>query len=183
MFFEAELKGTKYHVHVNETRTHWKVSLQPDGGEWKHHNISKEDFQLMDSAVSFLFNNSSYMIDVVGAGTEYTVYTRGSFRVIPIKNDEMLLHESLKSGGQLGGGDSLTAGMPGKIVKVMVEKGQSVTAGQPLLIMEAMKMENEMRAPMDTTIKKVMVKDGQSVESGALLITFESTEKPNDKKA
>jgi biotin carboxyl carrier protein len=48
-----------------------------------------------------------------------------------------------------------------------------VKSGKPLLIMEAMKMENEMRASVDVKIKEVCVKQGDSVESGAVLITFE----------
>ena len=116
-------------------------------------------------------------MDVMGAGNEYMVYTRGSYRSVKIFNDESLLHESLKRGGSLSGGDKLTSGMPGKIVKVMVEKGQAVKAGAPLLIMEAMKMENEMRATHDVVVKEVMVKPGDSVESGATLITFEAAKK------
>ena len=127
----------------------------------------------MDDAVSFLFKNNCYMIDVVGDGLDYTVYARGSYRTIQIKNDEMLLHESLKGGSGMGGGDSLNSGMPGKIVKVMVEDGQDFEEGQPLLIMEAMKMENEMRAARSGKIKKVHVSAGDSVEAGATLISFE----------
>ena len=63
--------------------------------------------------------------------------------------------------------------MPGKIVKVFAKPGQAVKAGDPLLIMEAMKMENEMRASIDTKIKSVHVKDGDTIETGTLLVTFE----------
>ena len=64
--------------------------------------------------------------------------------------------------------------MPGKIVDVMVEVGQEVAAGQPLLIMEAMKMENEMKASHACVIKDILIKKGDSVETGATLIKFES---------
>jgi biotin carboxyl carrier protein len=67
--------------------------------------------------------------------------------------------------------------MPGKIVKVFVKRGDEVRANQPLLIMEAMKMENEMRASHDTRIKDIHYKQGDSVESGATLITFETVAK------
>ena len=114
------------------------------------------------------------MVDVVGEGTKYEVYTRGSYRSIKIFNDEMLLHESLKGGGALGGGSDLASGMPGKIVKIMVKPGDAVKEGDPLLIMEAMKMENEMRAAKDCVVKTVHVKEGQTIEGGANLITFEN---------
>ncbi|MEQ1666305.1 MAG: acetyl-CoA carboxylase biotin carboxyl carrier protein subunit, partial [Bdellovibrionales bacterium] len=104
---------------------------------------------------------------------EYTVFTRNSFRTIKIFNDEMLLHESLKKGGGFGGDMQLKSGMPGKIIEIFVKSGDAIKAGKPLLIMEAMKMENEMRAANDVVIKEVCVKQGDAVESGAILITFE----------
>ncbi len=85
----------------------------------------------------------------------------------------MLLHESLKKGGGFGGDAQLKSGMPGKIIEIFVKAGDEVKAGKPLLIMEAMKMENEMRAASDVKIKEVCVKQGDSVESGAVLIKFE----------
>ena len=173
MFFEAESDGLKYQVTVTESKSHWRVGLKPEGKDWAYHNIRKEDYMSLDQTVSFLFRDSSYLIDVIPKGTEYSVYTRGAYKSLKIYNEEKLLHESLKSGGGFGGGLSLNSGMPGKIVKVFVKAGDEVKEGDPLLIMEAMKMENEMRASSATKIKDVMVKPGDNVESGAVLVTFE----------
>ena len=175
MYFQAEQKGIKWEINVNETRTHWAISLKPEGKDWTHYDLPKSSFLEVDNAISFIHNNSSYVFDVVGSGTDYTVYARGSYRAIKIFNDEMLLHESLKQDGGLAGGDKLSSGMPGKITKVFVEGGKEVKKDQPLLIMEAMKMENEIRAPKDGVIKKVHVKEGDVVESGASLISFEKS--------
>jgi biotin carboxyl carrier protein len=173
MFFEADLRGKHYKIDVTETKRAWKISLQEDEGDWIRYDISKDDYKLVENVISLIFGGGSYVLDVVGSGTEYMVYTRGAYRAVKIYNDEAILHESLKRGGQLGGGDQLNSGMPGKIVKVMVAKGDEVKQNQPLIIMEAMKMENEMRASHDTKIKEVLVKPGDSVESGQTLITFE----------
>lgn len=173
MYFEAELRGKKYKVDVTEARHNWKVSLQQENQDWKHYDISKNDFRTAEEYISFLFEGKSYLIDVLGKDTEYTVFTRNSFRTIKIFNDEMLLHESLKKGGGLGEASELKAGMPGKIIEIFVKPGDEVKAGKPLLIMEAMKMENEMRAAQDVKIKEICIKQGDSVESGALLIKFE----------
>lgn len=173
MFFEADLRGKHYKIDINETRKAWKINLQEEGGEWVRYDISKDDYKLVENAINLIFEGGSYLMDVFGSGTEYTVYTRSSVRNVTIYNDEALLHESLKKGGMLGNTDKLSAGMPGKIVKIMVNKGDVVKANQPLLIMEAMKMENEMRASQDTKIKDVLVKSGDSVESGQTLIAFE----------
>ena len=173
MYFEAELKGKKYKIDVVEARHNWKVSLQLEGQEWKHYDISKNDFKSAEEYISFLFEGKSYLIDVLGQDTEYTVFTRNSFRNIKIFNDEMLLHESLKKAGGFAGEAQLKAGMPGKIIEIFVKAGDLVKAGKPLLIMEAMKMENEMRTSQDVKIKEICVKQGDSVESGALLIKFD----------
>jgi biotin carboxyl carrier protein len=173
MYFEAELKGLKYKVDVTEQRSSWKISFQEDGKEWRHYDISKRDYKEAEQYISFLFGGKSYLVDVIGQDTEYTVFTRNSFRTIKIFNDEMLLHESLKKGGALGGGQELKSGMPGKIIEIFVKEGDVVKANKPLMIMEAMKMENEMRATRDVKIKEIKVRQGDSVESGAVLIKFE----------
>ncbi len=176
MYFQSTFKDKKYEIEVHELRQHWVVSLHEEGKSREVHKIPKVNYRRMDDAISFLFNNSSYMIDVVGEGLNYNVYTRGSYHTIPLINDEGLLHESLKGGAALGGSDSLNSGMPGKIVDVLVSIGQEVKAKQPLLIMEAMKMENEMRASHDGVVKDILVKKGQSVDSGAVLIVFEKAQ-------
>lgn len=173
MYFEAESNDIQYHVNVNETRTHWKVGLRPEGKDWIYYDIPKDDYQIFDETISFIFKDTSYLVDVVGKGTDYTVYTRGAFRNVKVFNEEKILHESLKGKSAMAAGDSLTAGMPGKISKVFVKPGDVVAANQPMLIMEAMKMENEMRAVHETKIKTVHVKPGDNVETGAVLISFE----------
>ncbi len=173
MYFEAELKGRKYKVDVTELRAHWKLAMQEEGKEWIYYEVSKNDFKGAEEYVSFLFNGQSYLIDVIGSDTEYTVFTRNSFRTIKIYNDEMILHQSLKKGGGFGGDQELRSGMPGKIIEIFAKVGDVVKANKPLLIMEAMKMENEMRSARDVKIKEILVRQGDSVESGAILIRFE----------
>jgi len=67
------------------------------------------------------------------------------------------------------------AQMPGKIIRVTAEAGQMVEKDQPLLVMEAMKMENEIRAPQAGKITQVKVVEGQAIETGADLILIESS--------
>jgi biotin carboxyl carrier protein len=63
--------------------------------------------------------------------------------------------------------------MPGTIVKVPVEPGQEVKKGQTLVILESMKMENELKAPRDGVVGRVEVKAGQSVEQNKVLVTVQ----------
>ncbi len=174
MLFEAELRNKKYQIIVEKTASSWEVQLKPDGkDEVEKFSIPHKNFEEADGVISFLFKNNSYLVDTVANGTDYEVYTRGSFGTVKIFNDEMLLHESLKSGKAMGGESGLASGMPGKIIKVLVKEGDKVEDGTPLLIMEAMKMENEMKASGEATVKKILVSPGDNVETGASLIQYE----------
>jgi biotin carboxyl carrier protein len=68
---------------------------------------------------------------------------------------------------------SVVSPMPGRIVKVLVREGEAVTAQQGLVVVEAMKMENELRAPRAGTVSAVKIVEGMSVERGAELIVME----------
>jgi biotin carboxyl carrier protein len=79
-----------------------------------------------------------------------------------------------------GGGDPVSsvpggvaAPIAGRVITVMAKQGDTVASGDVLLLLEAMKMENEVKAPMDGTIKEVMVTDGQRVSEGETLIVIE----------
>jgi biotin carboxyl carrier protein len=72
--------------------------------------------------------------------------------------------------GHLGSGPQrLLAPMPGKVMRILVGPGQPVRARQPIVVIEAMKMENEVRASGDGSVSELHVKEGQSVDAGALL--------------
>ena len=70
------------------------------------------------------------------------------------------------------GAKSITAPMPGTILKVNVQNGAAVKKGDVLMVLEAMKMENEIMAPADGTVASVNVAQGASVEAGAVLCTM-----------
>jgi biotin carboxyl carrier protein len=77
------------------------------------------------------------------------------------------------AGGHGGGPQRVIAPMPGKVVRVLVGAGDTVTARQGLVVVEAMKMENELRAARDGRVREVAVKEGQSVDAGTVLLTVE----------
>lgn len=91
--------------------------------------------------------------------------------------DERLRHiRSLTgNGARKGGSGVLKAPMPGLVVRVEVEPGQQVTAGAPVVVLEAMKMENQLVAPATGTVTEVRVKAGATVERGAVLVEIAST--------
>ena len=67
----------------------------------------------------------------------------------------------------------LTAPMPGTVIKVLVRAGEHVRARQPLLVLEAMKMETPLTAPYDAVVRKVNVGEGDRVAGGAVLVELE----------
>jgi len=69
--------------------------------------------------------------------------------------------------------EGVWAPVPGKIVNVMVKPGDKVEEGAPVVVLEAMKMENELHAPKKGTVAAVLVKKGDQAEKGQLLVAFE----------
>jgi pyruvate carboxylase subunit B len=88
--------------------------------------------------------------------------------------DERTRHiQSLVGAGKTqAGGGAVKAPMPGLVVKVLVEPGDAVAAGQGLVVLEAMKMENEIKAQAAGVVETVLVKPGQAVEKGAGLVAL-----------
>ncbi len=89
--------------------------------------------------------------------------------------DERTRHiRSLTAGpGRAVGGGVIRAPMPGLVVRVLIAAGERVALGAGVLVLEAMKMENELRAPAAGTVRAVRVERGQAVEKGQTLIEFE----------
>jgi 3-methylcrotonyl-CoA carboxylase alpha subunit len=103
---------------------------------------------------------------VVRAGDMFHVFTGGAH--YPLNYNDPLAH----AGEAEAEGGRLTAPMPGKIVAVLVEKGKTVEKGEPLLIMEAMKMEHTIAAPANGTVEDLLYAVGDQVTEGAQLLAF-----------
>jgi 3-methylcrotonyl-CoA carboxylase alpha subunit len=80
-------------------------------------------------------------------------------------------------------GGRLTAPMPGRVLAVLVEPGARVRRGEPLLVLEAMKMEHTIAAPADGVVREVYFQAGQQVEEGARLMSLGNTEEKDDATA
>jgi 3-methylcrotonyl-CoA carboxylase alpha subunit len=111
------------------------------------------------------FDDVHKRLIVLDHGAETTVFLDGeSWRLVDI--DPLGVHE-----GDDPGGGRLTAPMPGRVAELMVAIGQNVRRGEPLMTIEAMKMEHTLRAPADGIVAAVHFAVGESVEEGAELIT------------
>lgn len=112
---------------------------------------------------------AQHLIDVEGERPELRVTVGGV--VIPIGvRDELDDAGAQQAAGGGGGPATLRAPMPGKVVKLLCQVGDKVKAGQGLLVIEAMKMENELRAPSDGVVHEVRTREGASVDNTMILV-------------
>jgi biotin carboxyl carrier protein len=121
-----------------------------------------------------MLDGAVHTVDLEGELPDLAVHFRD--RSVPVKLVDArrrLLAEARRRSGHKGGPTAVRTPMPGKVVKVLVPAGTRVSAGQGLLVVEAMKMENEMRAPRDGTVVEVRVREGQAVEAGETLAMLE----------
>jgi pyruvate carboxylase subunit B len=108
-----------------------------------------------------------------GSGGKWTLVDRGEQVEVEVLDERTRHIRSLVGAGKApSGGGAVKAPMPGLVVKVLVEAGATVAAGQGLVVLEAMKMENEIKAMAPGVVDSVAVKAGQAVEKGAPLVVL-----------
>ncbi len=118
---------------------------------------------------------------IVGHASHEVAMVPEAGGALAVRVDSSYTSASVDSGRRWGrtddhgaaGPQRITAPMPGKVVRVLVAKGDRVHARQPLVVVEAMKMENELRAPRDGTVADVAAREGLSVDAGALLVVVQ----------
>jgi biotin carboxyl carrier protein len=119
---------------------------------------------------SILFEGRSYEVAVESVGSKYVVRHGAHEQVVELADSARSGREELR---KKGGVESVDAVMPGKVVRVLVAPADVVQAGQGLVVVEAMKMENEIGAPRAGRVKSVDVSPGQTVETGTRLVVLE----------
>ena len=105
---------------------------------------------------------------------DFEVHVAGRAIAVQVRQAGAFRRLKKEGAGAAGAGPQrVMAPMPGKIVRVLVKAGDPVTAKQGLVVVEAMKMENELRAARDGRVRELMVGEGQSVDAGAVLLVVE----------
>jgi biotin carboxyl carrier protein len=145
--------------------------------------ISVDQVKKLDHGINQLtINGSEYFLKSIGAHTYFSndKLTWEKIGTIPSNKDIVLIDRTFKayrgykpSGLTNANPGSLLTQMPGKVVKINVKEGDEVKQGQTLLILEAMKMENEIKAGMDGVVKLLNIEEGQALDSGHLMIELE----------
>lgn len=166
MITATSAKGEEYKVSWNDKQSgelngkafNWDLITNPDG------------------SIHILHNHKSYSMEVVSVDRDekiVTVKVNGESFTFEMKDrfDDLLERLGLDMGAGLAE-LQIKAPMPGLVLEVMVKEGQEVHEGEPLLILEAMKMENVIKAASDATVASVKVSTGKAVEKNEVLIEF-----------
>jgi len=167
-YFVTVDKGEEEHLVELVERKTGIFEIDIDGRKYT------ADFSVAGDAVySIIVDGRSYAMDIDEKGDNFTILTDegDTFEVEVL--DEMKRLMKMRSTAGLEGRQVIEAQMPGYIWKLLVEPGQEVEAGQPLMILVAMKMENEIKAPKAGVVQDIFVTLDQTVASGDKLAVVE----------
>ena len=168
----------------------WKVAIEPADGPGKLTVTIKGNTRVVD--VSWVDADTLSLLDA-GAVREIRLHARGDSGAVGVEIGGRLYEAMVSADARLksrptgaaatdagaaghsasvglGLSQAIKAPMPGRVLRVLVGVGDRVTARQPVLVVEAMKMENELRSPRDGVVTEVLVTPGAAVESNAVLI-------------
>jgi len=142
-------------------------------------HLDYEFISLGNNRFSLVIDHVSHHLHIVEESGRYHVHLDGAYFSIRVEDERMrALRELVAHSAAAGGDQTVVAPIPGLISRILVTTGQKITAGEPLIILEAMKMENELHAENDGIIKKILVDTGRPVEKNLplLVISRETTE-------
>ena len=161
MKLQVEIDGKKRQVELTQAseRPVWTIDGQ---------RLEADAIAVSSGVYSILINGKSFEVRTERLGAELRATTSGrEFRIVV--QDEREWRRKRGSAVEAEGRQQVLAPMPGKIVRVLVKTGDAVRAGQGLLVVEAMKMQNEIRAPKSGTIDRLGVVEGQTVNAGQVV--------------
>lgn len=176
MTLDVEVGARRYRVVVapygrGTTRPLLRITLQAldsDGAQVIEQVVDAHETSL---GVSLVHAEGGRVVDaaLTGRGGGETLVQLGHTTIAVVTDGRRRL-QSGNAAGQISGHERICAPMPGRVVRVLVAVDEWVVAGQPLVVIEAMKMENALTAGRDGRIREVAVSAGSSVEAGRLLL-------------
>jgi biotin carboxyl carrier protein len=141
--------------------------------------LDYEFIPLGNNRFSLLVDHVSHHLHIVEDEGRFHIHLDGAYFSIRVEDERMrALRELVAHSAAAGGDQTVVAPIPGLISRILVSPGQRITDGEPLVILEAMKMENEIRAETGGIVKEILVETGRPVEKDLplLVISRESTE-------
>jgi biotin carboxyl carrier protein len=162
----------KYITTVNGKQ--FEIEIAEDGSVTVNGEPREVDFlPLGPSFYSMIMNHASIEAAIEEKRGEYEVLIKGRLYEGSVLDERTQLLLARQGGPLTDTGEvSIRAPMPGLVVDIMVSEGQEVREGQTLVILESMKMQNELKAPRDGVVQRISTEAGQSVEQKRVLVTI-----------
>jgi acetyl/propionyl-CoA carboxylase alpha subunit len=165
----------KYVVQLNDERH--TVSIEPDGVQYENEPTARGELSDIEGSPVRMVKLGTHVYRVVAEKRQgrgrYTLWVDGyRFEVEALDERTRAIRDLSAANAAPTGPAPIIAPMPGLIVRVNVSVGDRVEAGQGIVVMEAMKMENELRATAPGTVQTIEVAAGTAVEKGALLVSL-----------
>ena len=157
---EVRIDGKRRVVEIDRRDEGWAFRIDGEA-------VEADAAEIAPGVYSILLGGRSFEVRVEPHGKELIVEV-GSRRMAAEVIDPRRWRRQ-RGEMELGGKQQITAPMPGKVVRVLAEQGKPVEAGQGILVLEAMKMQNEVRSPKAGTVERLLVKEGQAVNAGDTL--------------
>ena len=173
MTLDVEIGGRRRRVATTRVGTAWRVSVDDKTFEVDAARAGQWWSLLHRPATAGRGNSHEIAIDDRGRG-ELIVHVDGT--AVPVTVIDPRAAFARRDRDHHAGGEGprrIVAPMPGRVVKLLVAVGDRVTARQGVVVVEAMKMENELRAPRDGRVAEVRVAEGASVDADAVLVVIE----------
>jgi len=163
----------KYRVTIEGREREVDVTIAPSGAISVTLDGAKVEAEIhaVPGGVSVRSGARVHDVTVASSGPDEVMLAAGAARAIATVLSERTRAQRARAGGGVAAKE-LRAPMPGRVVRLLCKAGDEVKAGTPLIVVEAMKMENELRATGDAIVGQVHVSEGASVEGRALLISF-----------
>jgi biotin carboxyl carrier protein len=165
MTYDITIDGKKYRLELRRSDGLWRCCL--DGRE-----VPLDAVLTGRDVLSLLIGGKSYEIKRERGATDLHFWV-GSARYAVEVHDPRSLRSRKASAADQQGARKLTAPMPGKIVRVLAKEKAEVEAGQGIVVVEAMKMQNELKSPKKGTVHKILVAEGANVNAGDVLAVVE----------
>ncbi len=164
MLYDVTIDGKNYRLELERAEGRWSCRL--DGRE-----VEIDAVLARPDVLSLRIGNQAYEIKSERVGNDWHVWV-GSARFACEVRDPRSLRSRARAADDHGP-RKLTAPMPGKVVRVLVREGDAVEAGAGVLVVEAMKMQNEIKSPKKGTIQRMLAAEGVAVNAGDVLAIVE----------
>jgi len=164
MTYDIAIDGKNHRLDLSQAEGRWTCRL--DGRE-----IAVDAVLARPNVLSLRIDNKAYEVKCERVGSEMHLWV-GSVRFAAEVRDPRSFRGRVRAADDHGP-KKLLAPMPGKVVRVLVSQGAEVEAGTGVLVVEAMKMQNEVKSPKKGTVQKILAAEGAAVNAGDVLAIVE----------